>query len=378
MVYDNHSSLMKPLGNWQKFFVGVPRSISAWSKAVGIAALIVSTSPAKAIILYGTGDPNQNTAAPTGALANSGWELQGSWGIVQGTPVGPHHFITAFHVGGNVGDVFTFQGRSYVAIAEHADALSDLHLWEVAGTFPVWAQLYDGVTETGLDLMVYGRGVRRGAEVRVNNVLKGWQWGEWDGALRWGRNKVASLMADPSRPAADQPQLMVVAFNSNATADEAHLGYGDSGGGVFIQENGAWRLAGINYSVDGPYNTSNSGAGFEAAIFDEGGLYQGGGPWTLVADRSTSQAGNFYATRIKARLSWIQSVLTAPTTAVLLQASTPDGTYAPVLNATIDVARKTISVSASGSAAFYQISGLGAVKVTSTELSRGTLVLRYE
>jgi hypothetical protein len=63
---------------------------------------------------------------------------------------------------------------------------------------------------------------------------------------------------------------------------------------------------------------------------------------------------------------------------VLLQASTPGGTYSPVLNATIDVAGKTVSVSASGSAAFYQISGLGAVKVTSTELSGGTLVLRYE
>ena len=332
-------------------------------------------APTHAIILYGTADPEANTTTPSATLAANGWNLQGFWSAVTGTPIGPHHFITAAHVGGAVGDVFAFRGVNYTAVAAFPDASSDFQLWEIAGTFPEWAQLYDGTAETGRDLVVFGRGSIRGTEVRVNGALKGWQWGAYDARLRWGQNKVSSIITDPDHSGAE---LLVAQFNSNATANEAHLAYGDSGGGLFILENATWRLAGINLSVDGRYNTVSTGNGFDAAIFDQGGLYietQTG--WVLTPDLPTNQAGNFYATRIKTRLTWIQSVLAGPLTPVLVEASSVNGPYSIVAGGTIDTTNKTIQVAASSGMRFYKIENLQTT-ITSSELSNGTLTLKYQ
>jgi hypothetical protein len=335
--------------------------------------------PSRAIILYGSGNPETNTTRPPATLAANGWDLQGQWSIFQGTPIGPHHFITAAHIGGGVGQIFTFHGVDYATVSTAIDPASDLQIWEVAGTFPTWAELYDGPTETGADLVVFGRGAIRGAEVRVNGGLKGWQWGAWDMRLRWGRNTVAGTMNDPNHSGSDQPQLLAANFNSNATADEAHLGGGDSGGGVFIRENNTWRLAGINYSVDGPYNTTTTGTGFNAAIFDEGGLYHAGagGTWLLTPDLPTDQSGSFYATRIKARLTWIQGVLALPLTPTLVASTNVAGPFKPVTGATIDINTKTIQFTPESGTHFYQIENVSG-KIISSELSGGVMTLRYQ
>src|SRR5258707_1817984 len=92
--------------------------------------------------------------------------------------------------------------------------------------------------------------------------------------------------------------------------EDAHLSVGDCGGGLFIKDAGVWKLAGINYEVDGPYNTSTNGSGFNAAIFDKGGLYtESAGVWVLNPDLRTDSPGAFYATRIAAHQAWIQSLL---------------------------------------------------------------------
>src|SRR4051812_2504724 len=85
----------------------------AVAKAISLAFISAAIPSAPAVILLGTADPNQNTTAPTGALTNSGWDLQGNWYEFQGTPIGPHHFITAAHVGGAVGVNFFFRGAFY-------------------------------------------------------------------------------------------------------------------------------------------------------------------------------------------------------------------------------------------------------------------------
>jgi hypothetical protein len=348
-------------------------------KVSSLLLALAAASPSKAIILMGSGDPETNTTAPTGTLANSGWELQGFWGVFQGTPIGPHHFVTASHIGGTVGDIFWFQGKPYVSVKATKDPNSDLQIWEVAGTFPDFAQLYDGTTETGLDLMVFGRGYIRGAEVRANNTLKGWEWGPWDQRLRWGRNKVASVINDPTgQPSGDLPHIITARFDASGTADEAHLAGGDSGGGVFIQENGVWRLAGVNWTVDGPYNTNNLGAGFSAAIFDEGGLYQGGeGNWQFVSDTNANKPGSFYATRIKARLSWIQGVLADAATPLLLEATDVAGPYAPVSGASIDLATKTIRFTPLANH-YYRLQSSGEVTIASTRVEGTTLLIQFQ
>src|SRR5687767_4259301 len=196
----------------RKTSIVFPRSSRAWStarlfncaaaKAISLFLLSVSSH---AIILFGTGDPEANTTPPPTNLAANGWNLQGHWGQFQGTPISQHHFITAKHVGGAIGDSFILNGVTYTTTAVSADSATDLIIWTVSGTFPTWAELYDGPDETGADFVMFGRGTTRGPEVRVDGVLKGWEWGAWDHRMRWGQNRVKGLRNNVNFATADLP-----------------------------------------------------------------------------------------------------------------------------------------------------------------------------
>src|SRR4051794_33322877 len=75
----------------------VRRFKCAAAKAISLAFCCWVPS-APAIIFLSSGDAEKNTTAPTDALANSGWDFTGKWGVFQGTAIGPRHFITAAHV----------------------------------------------------------------------------------------------------------------------------------------------------------------------------------------------------------------------------------------------------------------------------------------
>lgn len=280
-------------------------------------------APLQAIIFYSTADPAYNTTAPTGTLAGSGWQWVGSWAGFQGTPIGPHHFLTARHIGGTVGDPIVLDGVSYPTVAVFDDTASDLRIYQISGTFPSWAQLYRGTAEVNQTLVVFGRGWIRGAEVRnAANALRGWQWSAPDGQLRWGKNVFTSTFTAPY-----WGELISAAFNATGGADEAHLALGDSSGPVFINDGTGWKLAGIAAAVDGPFNTTNTGAGFNAAIFDLRGLYYGGNPtWELIGG-SLPIPSSFYATRVSVRTAWIDSIVptttSTPVAAVHVPALTP-------------------------------------------------------
>ncbi|MCZ7639370.1 MAG: hypothetical protein M5U12_27020 [Verrucomicrobia bacterium] len=129
--------------------------------AFGLTALW-GVPAAQAVIFYSSGDAAKNTTAPAGELADSGWQYQGYWLNYTGTPVGPFHFLTAKHVGGKVGNIFTWQGVAYTATAKIAHPQADLVLWQVDQPFPFWADLHTGKDEVGKELVVFGRGRRRG------------------------------------------------------------------------------------------------------------------------------------------------------------------------------------------------------------------------
>jgi hypothetical protein len=151
----------------------------------------------------------------------------------------------------------------------------------------------------------------RGGEIRVNNVLKGWYWGTGEQVLRWGQNTVSALVDGGSY----WGTLLYATFDQNGGPNEAHLATGDSSGPVFINDNSGWKLAGLAAEVDGPFNTTNSGDGFLAALFDARGLYFASAPptnWTLVTGSRPVPSG-FYVTRVSARAGWIDSIA-APVT----------------------------------------------------------------
>lgn len=265
---------------------------------------LLGGAPAGAVVFYSTPSTTYNSTAPTGALTNSGWQFQGTWQIGRlGTPIAPNYFITAAHVGGSVGDVFSLNGTNFTTTAVTSDSNIDLAVWRVATPFTSWAPLYTQSDEVGRSLVVFGKGFGRESDVMMNGDLKGWQWNT-NNRMRWGENVVSGTLNDSGH------HLLYADFDADGGVNEAHLAHGDSGGGVFIQQDGTWALAGINFAVDGYFNTTNTGSGFNAAIFDAGGLYVGSsGNWTYIPDQQDDIPSSFYATRISQNLSWINSVI---------------------------------------------------------------------
>jgi hypothetical protein len=352
----------------------------------------VAALSSQAIIFYSTGDPGYNTAAPTGTLADSGWQYEGLWGGFLGTAIAPRYFIAAKHVGGAVGDKFTLNGADYTTTAVFDDPNSDLKIWRVCGTLPVFAPLYTNNNESGRSLVVVGRGTQRAEPVvtATTNVLgqvsfktNGWHWGNYDGVVRWGENVVAGAIDGNALFGAGLGSLLQARFNSGAGSNECHLSFGDSSGGVFIRDGSTWKLAGINYAVDGPYNTTDSGPGFSAAIFDEGGLYkQDGDAWVVTPDLPVDQSGSFYATRISSNLAWINSVLNAATVddsiPLLQSASTIPGAFADVGTAVIDATNRTITLPQPPQAGFYRLRACSSFRITAIEAQGPNLVLHYQ
>jgi hypothetical protein len=353
-----------------------------------VVMFCLAAVPCKGIIFYATSDPTYNTTAPAGSLTNSGWKYEGQWGSFLGTAISPKHFITAKHVGGTVGAPFIFNGVPYPTLSVTNDPSSDLSIWRVCGNFPTNAPIYTNRDETNKSLVVFGRGTQRAVEVFVTNalgnaVLKGWQWGPYDGVQRWGENQVADIINGDPVFGTIIGDLLTANFDQTGGTNECHLSVGDSGGAVFIRHGSTWKLAGINYAVDGPYNTTNTGDGFNASVFDEGGLYkQTGTTWVLTPDVPLDVPGTFYATRISSHVAWINSVLSGPATPdsqpVLQSASDAAGPYADNTSAVVDDVTKTITISAPGQPQFYRLRACGQLLIRNITLQGGNVVLIYE
>ncbi len=347
---------------------------------------LLACCPLHAVIFYSTGDPEYNTAAPTGSLTNSGWQFQGRWGAYLGTAISSNAFLTAQHVGNSVGALFHLNGIAYPSTAFFDDPETDLRIVKVCGTFPDFAILHTNQTEIGKPLIVFGRGTQRGAPVvtgDANDKTNGWRWGLFDSRLRWGENEVDSIAdGDALFESSRVGDLLKVSFSADAGPNECHLSVGDSAGGLFILD-GSWQLVGINFAVDGPYNTSTNGTGFEAAIFDVGGLYtQDDDIWTLNPDRPFDQSGAFYATRVSTRIDWIKSVLhqiAALQDAPMLQsAPNPAGPFADQPTATVDPELRSITVPQPDASQYYRLRGCHPFRITAIELLGDTLNIRYE
>src|SRR5438876_202694 len=78
----------------------------------------VLATPAHAIILYSSA--TRNTSAPTGTLSASGWQYEGQFGDVLGTPIAPHYFITAKHVGG-ADNKLVYNGQTFYTTTPYDD-----------------------------------------------------------------------------------------------------------------------------------------------------------------------------------------------------------------------------------------------------------------
>ena len=288
------------------------RSVGRWMGLVVLAGVLLWGGAARGVILYQTS--MRNTWAPSGTLLNSGWQFEGRWGQFLGTPISPRHFITAEHVGGSVGQTFSYRGKTYTTKAVYDDPKSDLRIWLVDRPFvDPYAPIYRGMGEVGKQFVIYGRGTQRGSNVVMNNQLKGWKWGAYDGQQSWGTNNVMGLVNGGTGIGT----VLRYTFDATGGRNEGTVSGYDSGGGGFVNDNGVWKLAGVNFSAKGPYSlTGANGSAFNASIFDEGGLYVGndGYRW-YQSDLAANVPGGGYMSRISGSAAWIDSVIKSSITA---------------------------------------------------------------
>lgn len=283
----------------------VCRRILAVMIAFGIAA-----PPAHAVILYSK--RQRNTVAPKNELADSGWQWQGEWGSFLGTAISKSYFITAEHIGGNVGDYFEYQGRRFKTYETFDDPDSDLQIWHVQGRFASYAPLLTDYSDVNKPAMIVGRGTQRGGNISVNSDLKGWLWGANDGVQSWGMNLIKGSTQSLTDGDGEDGRRKIKggrlywAFDRNGIGNEAALSEGDSGGGVFVFSGNKWKLAGINFSTQAEFSYPNSNDSLRGALFDAGGLQAGGG---IITDSINDIPALSYATRISTQSDWIFDVL---------------------------------------------------------------------
>src|SRR5690349_17713905 len=140
-------------------------------RAALIAAATIASSAqfSRALIFYSTPDPTFNNSAPTGTLANSGWQWEASWrNSFLATPISTHAFIGAHHIDQSenaVGSAWNFNGVDYTITADINIPGTDLNVYTVDGTFPtyplIWDTSLDG-TEQNKTAVMIGRGTDRG------------------------------------------------------------------------------------------------------------------------------------------------------------------------------------------------------------------------
>lgn len=280
-------------------------------------AVAPPATPARGVIIIGSSAGN--TSAPSDPDLATRWDQVGNFNSFLGTPIASQFFLTAKHLGNLTGQSITFpDSSSYTTTAAFFDPASDLAIYQISGTFPndKIVPRYSGSFFANQPMTIFGRGLPRtdtvvnGDQFGSGTEAKGWTWGSSTGARSWGTNTLDNLV----NGGAAGTQL-AYDFDFTGGSNQGVLSLGDSGGPVFIQEGGVWKLAGINYAVESIFNTTSSGTGFNAAIYDKGGLYSSGsisGPWTYTNPTVQNQPASSYSTSVPAGATWITSVISVP------------------------------------------------------------------
>ncbi|MGD0540037.1 MAG: hypothetical protein ABSB33_00830 [Tepidisphaeraceae bacterium] len=229
----------------------------------GLGAMLPHAS---AIITFGgTGN---NFTTPPGGIGSYLGQLGNGF---SGTTISSRVMLTATHISSNTTGSFTFNNTTYPM--QIAATLDDLAIWQIApndsASFSTYAPLYTGNNETNLPLVDVGYGVQR-----AYAITGGWVWGSGNGQLSWGTNTVSAIDTDSQLGVSGNlgGDFLQYDFNNNPTdPNECIVANGDSGGGVFVLNNGVYQLAGVNSLVDTVLDSS--GNEVLAALYDQYGYY---------------------------------------------------------------------------------------------------------
>lgn len=227
-------------------------AILGWIVAFGL-----SPGAARAII---TADASVATNAPTG-IWNVDWSNVYNYQGSSGVAVGPYWLLTAAHVGDDLfSTTLTINGTNYYQqeIIFHSVAhdpahsnKADLALIRYDKAFPGYSPLYIGSFPT----QTFPKDKRLNA-VLVGFGTTGTVFSSYyrdsttgHGTKRWGSNKIdypANANYDvQGATGLTYNEGLALLFTLSGTDYEAGVGIRDSGAGVFVNDAGTWKLAGL-------------------------------------------------------------------------------------------------------------------------------------
>ena len=209
-----------------------------------IAAAVVG--PTRALVVVS----DRGSADTTRPSDDPGWSNVGTVFGLTGTYLGNGWMLTASHVG--TGPVvlgsrtFNPVPDSTVRLQNPDGTFADLIVFRIDGAPRLpRLQIASATPKVGTPVVLVAHGRNRGEPLTWSGHA-GFGWGA-SSALRWGTNVVAK-----NQVRVNSTQAFVTEFRKDgATSHEAQAAQGDSGGAVFVKEQGKWRLAGLLYMVAG-------------------------------------------------------------------------------------------------------------------------------
>lgn len=221
---------------------------------LALSSLLILVSATAEAVIIASGDGTGNTTAPS---PDPGWSSLGaSSGFLTVVYMGSGWVLTAAHVG--TGSP-TFGGTTYTTIPGSmvqfttGASPADLMVFKVYGDPGVpAADIVATTPSVGTDVIMAGRGRNRGA-VTTWLGRDGWLW-DVDSNLRWGTNAISDddvLIVD----AGTATQSLATEFDYSTpppvlgSTHEAQAAIGDSGGPLWVDDGGTWKLAGVIFTV---------------------------------------------------------------------------------------------------------------------------------
>jgi hypothetical protein len=293
-----------------------------WAKTSALFILLLS-SRTEALVYCITNEVDLHQQAPTGTLAQSGWQqtvqidcLKASPGKSNflGTVIFSNALLTAAHMDEiHLEDTFNLEG-THTLTSKFSVAESDLAIYffspPVTNSEHIALINIESAIDTNAFVVYQGCGTERGAMVTSGALTNGWMWSgtnwwtcTW-GTRRWGINYTLG--------ATDDGLCAIAAFDNNGDPDECMLAIGDSGGPGFIKTGSGWKLAMVNYSVyPGAFSVStNPVVEFNAALYDYAGLYyQGDDGWEWTPPGASRAPCLLICSRTSQRIQWLTNTV---------------------------------------------------------------------
>jgi len=184
-------------------------------------------------------------------------DVVGRWATASCVAIGSNHVLTARHISGQVGTIVKIAGADYRVAQEFNLSSADLRITRIITLDGQLANLENYVPlntnkhEAGKTGVLAGFGKGRGNTLYTDDIAYGYSWTGDNTIQRWGANKVNGYSV-----ASDSYASQVIwgdfdGINEGGfVTSEAIPALWDSGGGWFIKDGGAWKVAGIIRGVE--------------------------------------------------------------------------------------------------------------------------------